>query len=57
MKKRVKKLMLVKETVRALQEDLDRVAGGATTSDGDYATCFSWGVACRTEFTTSQECD
>lgn len=46
-----KKLVLAKETVMALQENLDRVAGGATTSRDEIATCHTCG-ACASDFCT-----
>ena len=46
-----KKLVLAKETVMALQQNLEQVVGGATTTRGD-ATCVSCG-ACNT---TSDYC-
>lgn len=47
-----KKLVLSKETVMALQTNLEQVVGGATTSGGGGATCASCG-ACNT---TSEYC-
>lgn len=50
MRKKTKKLVLAKETLRGLgeSEDLKQVAGGATTSRGEAVTCVTCG-ACNTE--------